>query len=128
MMYSLVISTHTMNQKNNEKKFIITDPCYIMASAQYGKICDDGCDFEGQDFPLESTHKDTGNKIVFHDIEGTPNGDGAYMYHGQDVGVDAGMLCIVEAVEGNFKDEKFGAKFDTLAQAESAFPLIIKHF
>jgi hypothetical protein len=108
--------------------YIITDPCYIMATGQYDDICSEGCDFEGQEFPLSSTHRDTGRAIVFHKIEGTPNGDGSYEFKGQDIGVDAGMLCIAEATEGDFADDEFGAKFETLEEAERAFPLIIKHF
>jgi hypothetical protein len=113
---------------NKEMKFIITDPCYIMNQEQYQRICDEGCDFEGQSFPLESTHRDTGRKITFWTIEGTPNGDGSMTYKGQDIGVDAGMLCVAEANDGDFCDDEFGAKFETLAQAEKALPIIIKNF
>lgn len=108
------------------KRFIITDPCYIMAQGQYDEICDAGADFEGQTFPLASTHRDTGEKITFHTIEGTPNGDGSYTYKGQSIGVDAGMLCIAEG--DDWEGEDFGATFDTLEQARAAFPQIIKRF
>lgn len=113
---------------NVKCKFIITDPCYIMNEVQYYDICAKGCDFEGQDFPLESTHRDSGKKIVFHRIEGTPNGDGSYIYKGRDIGVDAGMLCIAEAVEGDFSGEKFGALFSTLGDARSSFNFINSKF
>jgi len=113
-----------------KKTFLITDPCYVMDEVQYDNICDEGCDFEGQTFPLASTHRQTSEPITFHTIDGTPNGDGGYTYRGQTIGVDAGMLCIVENQNGWTKDNTndFGARFETLEQAQRAFPDIIKHF
>ena len=110
-------------------KFIITDPCYIMNEHQYDMIYEkQNCNFEGQKFPLFSTHREyTSTEIFFHKIAGTPNGDGSYDYRGQHIGVDAGMLCIAERSTGVW-NEHLGATFETLAEAERAFPEIIKHF
>lgn len=118
------------------KTFIITDPCYIINRAQYDAIGNAGGwgNFENMQTPCEllkqsgRAHKeDNGVKIVIHEISGTPNGDGSYEYHGQWIGVDAGLLCIAECAEG-WEDERYGAKFDTLRKAKSAFPVILKHF
>lgn len=125
-----------MENVNSIEKFIITDPCYIMDEKQYDKICkEDACDFEGQTFPLQSKHRYTKKPITFHIIEGTPNGDGSYTYKGQDIGVDAGMLCIAESSVGWGKAKEdssfattFGATFNTLAEAEAALPKIMRHF
>jgi hypothetical protein len=90
------------------------------------KICDAGCDFDGQEFPLSSAHRYTGRPIVFHTIVSTPNGDGGYEYQGQDIGVDAGMLCIAECAEG--WNEKFGARFASLQEAQDVLPSILENF
>ena len=110
-----------------DKKYIITDPCYIMDDKQYQKICDDGCDFEGQDFPLESKRESDGEKITFYTIEGTPNGDGSMIFRGQDIGVDAGMLCIAFCEKG-WSTERSGARFSSLEDAKVNLPRILKHF
>lgn len=109
------------------KKFIITDPCYIMDRKQYKQICDEGCDFEGQNFPLKSTHRFGGKEITFHKIQGTPNGDGSYTFRGQQIGVDSGMLCIAEC-DTHWNAEKFGATFCTLQNAENNFEQILSKF
>jgi len=110
------------------KKYIITDPCYIMDNEQYDNICDEhDCDFEGLPFPLESTRRSDGEKITFYKIEGTPNGDGSMMFRGQDIGVDAGMLCIASCEKG-WDSESLGATFLSLKTAENNFPRIIDHF
>ena len=108
------------------EKFIITDPCYIMDKKQYGAICDLGCDFEGQKFPFVSARRSDGKPITFHLIDGT-GGDGSTEYNGQQIGVDAGMLCIAESADG-WKSEKFGATFEILGEARNAFKHIIKQF
>ena len=109
-------------------KYIITDPCYIMDDKQYDNICEkEHCDFEGQNFPLSSTHRYTKQPITFHTIEGTPNGDGSYSYKGQWIGVDAGMLCIAENTKG-WDEERHGATFATLKGAQSALVRILPHF
>lgn len=108
-------------------KYIITDPCYIMDTAQYDAICEkENCDFEGQKFPLVSKHRETGKPIKFFRIEQTPNGDGSREYWGNIISVDAGMLCIAWNAAG--WNEALGATFDTLADAKRAFPSIIKRF
>lgn len=109
------------------KKYIITDPCYIMDDKQYQKICDEGCDFEGQEFPLESKRDEDGEPITFHTIEGTPDGDGSMMFRGQDIRVDAGMLCVAFCEKG-WEGERLGAKFSSLKVALSNFPKILNHF
>lgn len=109
------------------KQYIITDPCYIMDDKQYDKICDDGFNFEGQDFPLKTKRKDDGESIIFHTIETTPFGDGGYVFRGQTIGVDAGLLCVAFCEKG-WKSEKFGATFSKLDVAMRNFPKIIKHF
>lgn len=129
-----------------KKQFIITDPCYIMDEQQYDKICslfdiwkkaayDIMIDvnlnslnpFEYLVFPFASFHDKTKNPILFHHIEGTPNGDGGYIYSGQEIGVDSGMLCIAECDKG-WKDEKLGATFDTLNDARGVFSNILNQF
>jgi hypothetical protein len=117
-------------QVNNIKQYIITDPCYIMDEKQYDKIClEESCDFEGQAFPLKSIKCDVGGneEIVFLKIEGTPHGDGGCTYKGQDIGVDAGMLCIAFS-ENGWEEQESGATFKTFREAEEAFPKILKHF
>lgn len=109
------------------KKFIITDPCYIMNSRQYHAICELGCNFEGQAMPLISARRSDNKAIIFHKIDGTPNGDGSMTYKGQVIGVDAGMLCIAECEQG-WENEYFGATFSTIEKAEKAFSGIISHF
>jgi len=110
------------------KKFIVTDPCYIMNEAQYDNICSEfHCDFEGQEFPLASQHRYSNKPITFHTIEGTSGGDGSMTYKGQSIGVDAGMLCIAECEEGWYM-EGFGAKFETLEDAKEGLREIQKHF
>lgn len=127
--YSKVGTYFLEVKKPTMDKFIITDPCYIMDDKQYDKICsEDNYDFEGQVFPLKSKHKKTGVEIVFHKIEGTPNGNGSYVFNLQDIGVDSGMLCIAETKNKNGWSEKFGATFKTLGSAKLYFPYIIKNF
>lgn len=109
------------------KKYIITDPCYIMDDKQYDEICASGCVFELQVFPLKSIHRLTNKPIIFHTIKHTPNGDGGHVYRGEMIGVDAGLLCIAES-ENGWNDEMFGATFKTLDAAKRAFPKILKHF
>jgi hypothetical protein len=122
------------------KQFIITDPCYIFDEKQYQDICqlydkfremglnENALDpFEAQKFPLESKHCETKQPIVFHIIKGTPNGDGGYDFRGQEIGVDAGMLCIAESKKG-WDKEQLGATFETLSEAESHFRHILSKF
>lgn len=106
-------------------KFIVVDPCYVMDEKQYQKICPD---FEGQDFPLKSKHKKDGDAITFHKIEGTPNGDGSGDHDGYSIGVDAGMLSIVERAEGWDGKKEMGCPFLSLAAAEAAFDEILEQF
>ncbi len=117
------------------KKYIITDPCYIIDSRQYdaiGEVLGWG-EFETMKTPCKLSLRNDkeplreGVEIVIHKIDGTPNGDGSMEYHGQQIGVDAGMLCIAECQDG-WRSQSFGAKFETLAEAEAAWPRIIKHF
>jgi len=117
------------SNKTNNKRFIITDPCYIMDDKQYQAICYFGCDFEGQSFPIVSARQRDGVAIKIHLIDGTPNGDGSTTYKGQMIGVDAGMLCIAEVIEGkNWYTEKWGATFETYKEARAAFRGILKRF
>ena len=113
-------------------KYIITDPCYVMDTKQYDDICNnDNCEFENQEFPLNSILRDTKNvPIIFHTIQGTPNGDGSCEYNGLQIGVDSGMLCIMEIKLKDWPRSRkwFGASFDTLQEAQNAFPGIIKQF
>lgn len=99
-------------------QYLITDPCYIMDVAQYDNICTSGFDFEGQEFPLKSRHRETGEDIVFHTIEYTPNGDGLVKFQGKQVGVDSGMLCIVECAEWNKDNHDLGVVTDSLEDAK----------
>ena len=110
-----------------DKKFIITDPCYIMDRKQYKAICDDNCDFEGKDFPSKSTHRYGGKEITFHTIQRTPNGDGSYTFRGQKIGVDAGLLCIAEC-DTHWEAESHGATFSTLKAAQNNFDQILSKF
>jgi hypothetical protein len=115
------------DKKKRVKKFIITDPCYIMNEKQYDDICrNEGYNFEGQKFPLASKNRDNDKDIIFHTIVGTPNGDGSYMFRGQDIGVDAGMLCIAECEDG--WKATLGATFSSLKVAQNNLPNILKHF
>lgn len=106
------------------KKYIITDPCYIMNKAQYDEICETrDCDFEGQLFPMDSKHQKDGDAIRFLTIRGT-GGDGSTEYNGENIGVDSGMLCIAEREIGWY-NESFGAKFETIEEAMRALPFIL---
>ena len=117
-----------MEKSKKIKKYIITDPCYIMDEKQYHDICyEQSCDFEGQSFPLKSKRRDDGVDIVFHIIDGTPNGDGSYEFRGQEIGVDAGMLCVAFCEEG-WEDEDWGATSSTLESALKNFPYILSRF
>ncbi len=125
--------------------FIITDPCYIMNEKDYDKICslynswekaakkvgiiinsNALRPFESLEFPFESTYKKTRKKIIFHHIKETPHGDGSCEYEEQEIGVDAGMLCIAECEDG--WNEQMGATFNLLSDAKRAFPGILSQF
>lgn len=112
------------------KKYIITDPCYIIDENQYQAI-GAALGWQFEDMKLPSTLKLRGDKegteVTIYKIEGTPNGDGSMQYGDRFIGVDAGMLCIAECNKG-WKSERFGAVFSTFKEAEKAFPKIIKNF
>jgi len=129
-----------------KKRIIITDPCYIMREKDYDKICslfdlwrkaafDIGFKvnlnlinpFETLVFPFESKHDKTKEKIIFHSINDTPNGDGSYIFAGQEIGVDSGMLCIAEC-ENDWENEDFGATFETINEAKHVFLDVLNKF
>ncbi len=117
----------------NTRKYIVTDPCYIMDKRQYREICSRHTgepDFENQSFPLASVEQDTRRPIVFWSIIGT-GGDGIVTRRvkGKDgnvreerVCVDSGMLCVAEDQEGWCKN--VGATYPTLKSALAALQRI----
>lgn len=108
------------------KRFIVTDPCYIMDSEQYDRICDeDDCDFEGQSFPLKSVHRNGKKEIVFHGIKATLDGDGSFILHGRTIGVDSGMLCVAECEKG-WRGERLGYPCETFREALALMKLAIR--
>lgn len=114
-----------INNMENEpkKKYIITDPCYILNDADYeNKLCG----YNGTEYPFNSTNKETGQIITIYKNGVTPNGDGSFTYEDQEIGVDSGQLCIAHCKEG--WNEEFGAQFHTLYEAKNAFETIIRHF
>lgn len=120
------------------KKYIITDPCYIMHDVAYRIL---GEVLGWSDFPTalnaltpikldEQRVKDTKHgrlaqhQITIHAISETYGGDGSMDYEDYHIGVDAGMLCIAESPIG-WATERYGAKFETLEEAQKAFEKIL---
>lgn len=109
------------------KKYIITDPCYIIHRVSYdtlGAVFD--WEFERIKMPLTVPYTQDVEKITLHKIVGT-GGDGSMEWNGQWIGVDAGMLCIAEKETG-WKEERYGATFEDLGDAQKALRAIIKHW
>lgn len=117
--------------KNEIRKFIITDPCYIIKDKEYneyGELCGWGyLDFGFNEKP-KYFHKENGDEITIYKIESTPNGDGVYNFKGQEIGVDAGMLCIAYCEKGWEYQGKLGARFETIEEAKNNFDKIISKF
>jgi hypothetical protein len=108
------------------KKYIITDPCYIIARRDYDFIGEAfGWDnFDKMITPATLTYRnDKNRKITIIKISGTPHGDGSTEYDGQLIGVDAGMLCVAYSDKG-WRAEIYGAKFNNEDEALAAFPRI----
>ena len=111
------------------KKFIVTDPCYIMNEHQYEAICKFGCNFDKQPMPLITSRRRDQVPVIIHLIKNTPNGDGSYVYNGEEIGVDSGMLCIAEVLQDDdWGNEKLGATFNSFEGAEEAFYQIKRQF
>lgn len=115
------------------KKFIVTDPCYIIHRVAYDTLgAVSNWEFEELKMPLtvsytkEEPYNNTMQKLTLHKIVGT-GGDGSVEWKGQLIGVDAGMLCIAEKETG-WKDEQYGATFESVGEARKALRAIIKHW
>ena len=107
------------------KKFIITDPCYIIANHIWGGIC---TELDSQPFPIQITGQQ-GQDFILHWAGNTGSGDGGYTHKGEKIGVDSGMLCIAEAMGDNdWSAEHLGAHFDTLREAEKVLVKVLKSF
>ena len=114
------------------KKYIITDPAYIMTDIEYEKeILRKSDPYSSskkmnQEFPFNAQYKKNGTMMTIYFIQRTPNGSGTYSFRNQEIGNDTGTLCIAENRKG--WDEQFGAILETLTEAKNVFPYIIKHF
>jgi hypothetical protein len=122
------ISDKDIPGRTSIKCFIITDPCYIMDDKDYDNL---GMT-TGWEMTLngatEFTYKANNNqKITIFRIKGTPHGDGESRYHGYEIGVDAGLLCIAYNKAG-WEKERAGAHFWTYEEAAKAFPGILRRF
>lgn len=114
------------------KKYIITDPQYIMTDIEYEKEIlqkTDPFSYSGKinrELPFNSQYKKNGTIMTIYLLQRTPNGGGTYSFRNQEIGNDSGNLCIAENRKG--WDEQFGAILETLTEAKNVFPYIIKHF
>lgn len=93
-------------------KFIVTDPCYIVADDDFDKLI--GC-CDGEGLPMSAKPKPDGRRIKIHVIENT-HADGRVEKY--NIGVDAGMLCVAEGTATQWKNERLGFKCDSLAEAK----------
>lgn len=109
------------------KKYIITDPCYIIEREQYDAIGNGLGWMNFTNIGGSTLNREGGGTFILHKIKGTPNGDGSTEHNGQRIGVDAGMLCIAESEQG-WEKEQWGATFETLNEARQAFQKIIRRF
>lgn len=109
------------------KKYIITDPCYIIEDKQYQAIGDALGWLNFTKISGSTLTYQRGGTFVLHKISGTPNGDGSTTYNEQQICVDAGMLCIAERAEG-WVNEMYGATFDTLADARKMYAKLLRRF
>lgn len=110
------------------KKFIVTDPCYIMEDTDYkNRGIREGWDRFETATPIQSRYKGIqGEEITIHTILGT-GGDGSGEYGDDIVGVDSGMLCIAENEKGWYK-EFHGIKCETIGEARKALYTILTQF
>lgn len=91
--------------KTQEKKFFITDPCYIMGDdyVRVGKATK--WNMERAEYPIKCK-----NGVIVHKILPTPSGDGSYDTRRGTIGVDSGQLCLAEVPENILKAEMLGVE------------------
>lgn len=120
------------------KKFIITDPSYIINRIDYSNRIKDYINHwinrlrtknplyeEDSKFPINTTYHKTTDLITIYTVHLTKNGYGTQIFQEQEIKIDSGILCIAENRKG--WDETTGALFETLTDAKIALPYIIKN-
>src|SRR3990167_6609673 len=113
------------------RKYIITDPGYIMSDQEWDNIIlqkmnNSFNNKPGLSLPFNCSYKKNGTLMTIYLVQRTSNGDGSHTFRNQEIGVDSGILCIAENRKG--WDEQYGALLDTLTEARVVFPHIIKYF
>jgi len=124
-----------LNKKNmTMKKFIITDPCYIVPDENWcekflkEKTEKGFGEFDFDDEPyVDEKDGNPKQKIKILKSQGTPNGDGSGEFNGQELGVDAGLLCVAYCEDG-WDDQRWGVTFETLEDAKNSFNKILEQF
>ena len=130
-------------------RFLITDPCYVMAGEMWKAFVrrnpPSKGGYEGLPFKTAAALSTGAEKVTLHVIRGTPNGDGSWdrrvkQADGKtridEVLVDSGMLCVVEHPTGwpetdpdtDLTMSYAGARYHTLRAAMAAFPGVLRRF
>lgn len=80
------------------KQFLVTDPCYVVPDSEWDNFLKDS-DFGIIQSFNEPYHVEGIGNIV--ESKSTENGDGSILltHSGKQVGVDSGLVCIVELEE-----------------------------
>lgn len=122
MVQVIKFSTFTM------KKYIVTDPCYIVHDIAYdtiGYLLD--WEWAKVKTPVQLRRvggKDRSEELQLIAVSDTPGGDGSCEHDGFSIGVDAGMLCVAYS-EAGWNKESFGAKYETKEEAMRALHAIL---
>lgn len=140
--------------KEGPKKYIVTDPCYLMTHDQWSEALDvvyrpvwltkgtydpkplDGSK-PGWKRGIGSTHvmslwwlphrvgENAEYKIIA--IASVPLGDITYEFEGQTIGFDSGTVCIAEVAEDHVNNLNFAAMYDGYDLAEQAYNMAIAY-